>query len=155
VGSFPGVKRPGREADHSPQSTAEIKNAWSYTSTPQYIFMVWCLVKLRDNFTLLYFTIKIISSFLSNRKIRVMVQDETFMPPREIQAELPQGSVLAHTFHSFYINDAPPPQKPQRSTKLSLLMTHGSMSQIVKKALISGSNKAASLRWCHDVSAGA
>jgi hypothetical protein len=24
----------GREADHSPQSSAEVKNAWSYTSTP-------------------------------------------------------------------------------------------------------------------------
>jgi hypothetical protein len=29
-----GVKRPGRETDYSPPSTAEIKNAWSYTSTP-------------------------------------------------------------------------------------------------------------------------
>jgi hypothetical protein len=30
-----GVKRPEREADHSPPSRAEVKNAWSYTSTPQ------------------------------------------------------------------------------------------------------------------------
>jgi hypothetical protein len=29
-----GVKRPGREADHSPQYSAEVKNAWSYTSIP-------------------------------------------------------------------------------------------------------------------------
>jgi hypothetical protein len=29
-----GVKRPGREADHSPPSCAKVKNAWSYTSTP-------------------------------------------------------------------------------------------------------------------------
>jgi hypothetical protein len=29
-----GVKRPRREADHSPPSSAEVKNAWSYTSTP-------------------------------------------------------------------------------------------------------------------------
>jgi hypothetical protein len=28
------VKRPGREADHSPPSSAEVKNAWSYTSNP-------------------------------------------------------------------------------------------------------------------------
>jgi hypothetical protein len=28
------VKRPGREADHSPSSSVEAKNAWSYTSTP-------------------------------------------------------------------------------------------------------------------------
>jgi hypothetical protein len=26
-----GVKRPGREADHSPPSSAEVKNDWSYT----------------------------------------------------------------------------------------------------------------------------
>jgi hypothetical protein len=29
-----GAKRPGREADHSPPSSAEVKNAWSYTTTP-------------------------------------------------------------------------------------------------------------------------
>jgi hypothetical protein len=45
-----GVKRPGREADHTPPSSAEVKNAWSYTSTPQYVFMAWCLVKHKDNF---------------------------------------------------------------------------------------------------------
>jgi hypothetical protein len=28
-----GVKRPGREADHSPPPSAEIKNVWSYNST--------------------------------------------------------------------------------------------------------------------------
>jgi hypothetical protein len=28
-----GVKRPGREADHSSTSSAEVKNAWSYTFT--------------------------------------------------------------------------------------------------------------------------
>jgi hypothetical protein len=28
----PGVKRPGCEADHSPPSSVEVKNAWSYTS---------------------------------------------------------------------------------------------------------------------------
>jgi hypothetical protein len=31
---FLGIKRPGREADHSPPSSADVKNAWSYTSTP-------------------------------------------------------------------------------------------------------------------------
>jgi hypothetical protein len=29
-----GVKRPVRETDHSPPSSAEVKNAWSYTATP-------------------------------------------------------------------------------------------------------------------------
>jgi len=22
-----------------------VRNAWSYTSTPQYVFMAWCLIK--------------------------------------------------------------------------------------------------------------
>jgi len=29
-----GVKRPDREADHASPSSAEVKNAWSYISTP-------------------------------------------------------------------------------------------------------------------------
>jgi hypothetical protein len=33
-GRSPGVKQPGRESDHSPPSSAEVENAWSYTSTP-------------------------------------------------------------------------------------------------------------------------
>jgi hypothetical protein len=39
-----GVKLPGREANHSPPSSAEVKNEWSYTSASLYAFMVWCLV---------------------------------------------------------------------------------------------------------------
>jgi len=35
----------GRESDHSPQSTAEVKNAWNYTSTPQYALIAWGLVQ--------------------------------------------------------------------------------------------------------------
>jgi hypothetical protein len=40
-----GVKQPEREADYSPPCSAEIKKAWSYTSTLQYAFMEWYLVK--------------------------------------------------------------------------------------------------------------
>jgi hypothetical protein len=36
-----GAKRPGREADHSPPFSAEFKNAWNRTFTPQYAFMAW------------------------------------------------------------------------------------------------------------------
>jgi hypothetical protein len=46
-GSFPGNKAAGLYI--VPRS----KNAWSYTSTPQYAFMTWCLVKHRDNFKFL------------------------------------------------------------------------------------------------------
>jgi hypothetical protein len=38
-GSFPGVKRQGREADHSPPTIVEVKKIWIYTSTPPYAFM--------------------------------------------------------------------------------------------------------------------
>jgi hypothetical protein len=61
----PGVKRLGREADHSPQSSTEVKNEWSYTSTPQYVFMAWCLVKQRDNFALYIICILVLLSFFS------------------------------------------------------------------------------------------
>jgi hypothetical protein len=58
-GSFPGGKAAGVEAYHLPPSSAVVKNAWSYTSTTQYIFKAWCLIKHRDNFTfkpfILYF----------------------------------------------------------------------------------------------------
>jgi hypothetical protein len=54
---------PGREADHSPPSSAGVKNARSYISSHAYVFIVWCLmkqgtrpngvgVKHRENFTL-------------------------------------------------------------------------------------------------------
>jgi hypothetical protein len=33
-GAFPGGKATGGEADHSPPSSAEVKNAWNYNSAP-------------------------------------------------------------------------------------------------------------------------
>jgi hypothetical protein len=52
-GYFPGGgggMMSGREADHLRSSGAELKNACSYTSTPPYVFMSWCLTKHRDRF---------------------------------------------------------------------------------------------------------
>jgi hypothetical protein len=46
-----GVKWPGREADHSPPSSAELKMRGDIPPLLQYVSMVWCLVKHRDNFT--------------------------------------------------------------------------------------------------------
>jgi hypothetical protein len=34
-----GVNRPGREADHSPPASTEVKKMWIYTTTPPYTFM--------------------------------------------------------------------------------------------------------------------
>jgi hypothetical protein len=55
-GAFPGEKRPGREADHSPPFSAEVKKMLIYTFTPH--TPLWhsaSLVKQTDNFT--FFTI--------------------------------------------------------------------------------------------------
>jgi len=43
----PGVKRPRREDGHSPPSSSEVRNAWSYTCITPYVFMVWRFVKHR------------------------------------------------------------------------------------------------------------
>jgi hypothetical protein len=53
-GYFPWVKRPGREADHSPPSTADVTECVELylhsSNTPS----AWCLVKHRDNFTFMF-----------------------------------------------------------------------------------------------------
>jgi hypothetical protein len=46
----PRVKRPGREADHWPGSSADVKKAWSSTSTRPYVFMTWCLTGQETRF---------------------------------------------------------------------------------------------------------
>jgi hypothetical protein len=43
-----GVKRPRREADHSPTSSTEVKECVELYLHSQYAFMAWCLVKHRD-----------------------------------------------------------------------------------------------------------
>jgi hypothetical protein len=50
-GSFPGGKAVGRrEVNHSPPSRAQVKDGWSYTSTPPYVFMQW-IGKIAPSFT--------------------------------------------------------------------------------------------------------
>jgi hypothetical protein len=38
-GSFPRVKRPGREGGHTPAAGVEARKMWLYTSTPPYAFV--------------------------------------------------------------------------------------------------------------------
>jgi hypothetical protein len=45
------VKRQRRKAGHLLSSSADVKNAWMYTSTPLYVFQARCLIKYRDKFT--------------------------------------------------------------------------------------------------------
>jgi hypothetical protein len=70
-GSFPGVKRPGHEADHSPPSSTEVKECVKlYLHFPNTPFMAWCLVKQRDNFT---FALPYHSSYLCQRVEKLTV----------------------------------------------------------------------------------
>jgi len=59
-----GVKQLGHKAYHLPPSSAKAENEWGYTSSPPYIFMAWCLVKHKDNFTF-YITGKITFSYFN------------------------------------------------------------------------------------------
>jgi hypothetical protein len=65
TGAFPGLEPQGHEADNLFPSSAEVKNAWSYTPNPQFVFMAWylgngfgfmacLLVKHRENLLLPY-----------------------------------------------------------------------------------------------------
>ena len=47
-GSILGVRRPGREVDHSPPPSAEVQNEWSYTSIliPTEAFTAWTATNL-------------------------------------------------------------------------------------------------------------
>jgi len=50
----PKTKWPGREANHLPPSSAEVKTRNCYTSTPRYELPAWYVVKHRENFTFTY-----------------------------------------------------------------------------------------------------
>jgi hypothetical protein len=47
VALSPEVKWPGKEADHSPPRSVEVKNVCGSTTIHLYVSMVWCLVKYR------------------------------------------------------------------------------------------------------------
>jgi len=48
----PWVKWPRHEADNSPPFSVMVKNTWNNTSTSTHIFMEYCLIKHREDFTL-------------------------------------------------------------------------------------------------------
>jgi heme/copper-type cytochrome/quinol oxidase subunit 4 len=50
-----GIKRLGVKLIILLHLVPKSKNEWSYTSTPQYALMAWCLVKQRDNFTFTFY----------------------------------------------------------------------------------------------------
>jgi retron-type reverse transcriptase len=75
----------------------DIKKAFDVTWHPG---LTYKLSKLRFSTSL----IKLISSFLSQRKFRASVEGE-MSTPREMKAGVPQRSVLSPTLYNLYIND--------------------------------------------------
>jgi len=76
---------------HSPPSSAEVKNAWSYTSDPQYTFMVWCLVKKehREDFAFTItgqFFLHLPNSFFYQQAILAAVNNISSYGPRRFTA---------------------------------------------------------------------
>jgi hypothetical protein len=49
---FPTVKRSERGADHSHPSSADVDNAWRYTYSPSYVFIMWCFTNHKHKFIL-------------------------------------------------------------------------------------------------------
>jgi hypothetical protein len=80
----------------------EVKEWWLYTSTPPHIFVAWCLIKQRDNFTLTFN----LSGTKTTAKIRIVLQpaESCYML---VQSRKYSGHILpaADTFsESIYIN---------------------------------------------------
>jgi hypothetical protein len=48
---FVQISLPEREVNHSPVSNVEVKNIWSYTYTPPYVFMARYFIKQADNYS--------------------------------------------------------------------------------------------------------
>jgi len=63
VGFFQAIKRPGREVNHSPPSSAKVENERSYTSIPLNAFS-WCRQGEIYIYTLLLCSPTVINSLL-------------------------------------------------------------------------------------------
>jgi hypothetical protein len=124
-----------RKGDHSPPTSAEVKNAWNYTSTPQYVFMVWCLVKHRD-FTFFTFRMNVNWNWRERNRWRPgrglfkgasltftwcnwgkapknPTQDSQFQDVFQTDAILPANSVLYSLSIIYYSRSCSRSHKPQ------------------------------------------
>jgi hypothetical protein len=90
---------------HNKISTAEV-----LLDIDKAFYTLWHPGLLYKLFTMEFSTnlIKLISSFLLQRKFRVSVDSEMSMR-RNIKSRVPQGSVLSPTLYNLYINDTPQP----------------------------------------------
>jgi hypothetical protein len=111
-GTNPAFILTGTGQYYSPQYNAEIKNTWRYTSTPQYVFMAWCLVKHRDNFTFTftghYFKLCLFTHISWHFEVVKQVstynrrQDKSALAPGKIRASSQSKTVRGPAFSDTY-----------------------------------------------------
>jgi hypothetical protein len=77
-GSFPTETHPGREAHHSPTTSAEVKNMWIYTSTPPYVLVAECLISKAQG-QIYLFTWNIQTGSVSNQSVQETLQNGDFV----------------------------------------------------------------------------
>jgi hypothetical protein len=58
------VMRPGREVDHSPPSSAKVKECVTLYLHPQHVFLAWCLVKAQGPLYLYLIRMRLNGEFL-------------------------------------------------------------------------------------------
>jgi hypothetical protein len=97
-----------RLADHVTINFNNMSTAAVYLHIEKAFDTTWCS-GLVYQFSKLEFStsiIKLIASFRTDRKFKVLVEGE-FFTPRKIAADVRQGSVLAPVLYSLYTNDTP------------------------------------------------
>ena len=84
VSEYPRIKWHGKENDHSPAASTEVKNVWKRTSTPSYVFKARCFINHYGNSIFSYrykisplYTILLISPFLESLKLNYLQQFRT------------------------------------------------------------------------------
>jgi hypothetical protein len=75
-----GVKRPGREANYSPSSSAEFKNAWSYDSTPHGCIYSWML----NSFIGYFKTLSLAIQSVPEGKVNILGGHRTVILSKEV-----------------------------------------------------------------------
>jgi hypothetical protein len=96
-----GVKQLGREADHSPPSSAVVKNPWSLPPLPHYVFMAWCLVKNRDNFILNLYLTKLFIKRPTDRPTNQPTNQPTKSLVVELEGSTPFNTNACHCTRSW------------------------------------------------------
>lgn len=90
-----GLNRPDPKADNSPLSRVEVKNAQSFASNSQWVFMLWYLINIRVN---LFFSLS------RNKTLHLIINFQTaFNSLRKLQQRLSFTCNAIHANNVVYL----------------------------------------------------